>query len=227
LRRQILKGENIEEKILEMMSDVTSDILDNCAPEDVKPDQWNLPALVTSLKRQFGLTFSEDEFRQKTAGELNEAIGSRVKSIYDRQKHELGEFFHQLGRMLLLQTIDQRWKDHLEVIDQLKEGINLRAYAQKDPLIEYKKEAFSTFQEMNRFVREEMIEKLLKIKLVNQDGARRMLNERQELDAPPQRGGQPMAYSYGPGDGPDEGPKMNREQRRRMEKQAKKKKVKL
>ena len=82
----------------------------------------------------------------------------------------------------MLQTIDQRWKEHLERIDHLKEGIHLRAHAQKDPLIEYKKEAFVAFQEMNTWIYEETVEKLLKIKLVNQDRARQVLEERQELD---------------------------------------------
>ena len=254
-RRQILKGIEVEKTILEMMSEVTSDILDLFVPADAKADQFDLSGLSTSLNRQFGLNFKEEELKGKSADELNDLIGSGVKRIYDQQKQELGEFFEQMARMLLLQTIDQRWKDHLEHIDRLKEGINLRAYAQKDPLIEYKKEAFNTFQQMNRWVREETIEKLLKIRLVSQESARQMLSERPELDesgltyegaedapseffmAPggptakpqmPARGSNSeMTYSYGPGDDQDEGPKMNREQRRRMEKQGKKKKVKL
>ena len=178
-------------------------------------------------------------------------ISEGVKKIYDQQKTEIGDFFEQLGRMLMLQTIDQRWKEHLERIDRLKEGIHLRAHAQKDPLIEYKKEAFIAFQEMNTWIYEETVEKLLKIKLVNQERAREVLQERQELDDSelsyagadenaafvPQAGPaparpprlemrpceqRPMEFSYGTGDG--DGPQLNREQRRRMEKKAKKRK---
>jgi preprotein translocase subunit SecA len=154
--------------------------------------------------------------------------------------------------MLMLQTIDQRWKEHLERIDHLKEGIHLRAHAQKDPLIEYKKEAFVAFQEMNSWIFEETVEKLLKFKLVNQERAREVLKDRQELDEselnyvganenaafvqPPQprmaaplpTPGQPLEYSYGPANGGDDGRgQPNREQRRRMEKKAKKKKIKI
>lgn len=253
LRRAILKGEEIEGKVLEMMSEVTSDILDVFVPENSKVEAFDLNGLSTALQRQFGLHVREEELRGKSASDISGIIADAVKAIYGRQRQELGEFFEQMARMLLLQTIDQRWKDHLEHIDRLKEGINLRAYAQKDPLIEYKKEAFNTFQQMNRWVREETIEKLLKIRLVSRESAREMLSTHQELDEsslsyaggedepsefflqaqPPARaplgavanpGPQEMSLSYGPGDDPDEGPKMNREQRRRIEKQGKKKK---
>ena len=143
-------------------------------------------------------------------------------------------------------------RGHLERIDRLKEGIHLRAHAQKDPLIEYKKEAFSAFQEMNAWIYEETVEKLMKIKLVNQERAREVLQDRQELDLSelnyagadenaafvPQQSRAPQGpattqaqppqrqmMTYGPGDG--EGPQLNREQRRQQEKKAKKKKLKI
>ena len=84
--------------------------------------------------------------------------------------------------MLLLQSIDQRWKEHLERVDRMKEGIHLRGYAQKDPLIEYKKEAFAAFQQMNAWVREETVEKLVKIRIVDQQSTQQMLQERPEFN---------------------------------------------
>jgi preprotein translocase subunit SecA len=135
----------------------------------------------------------------------------------------------------------------LERIDRLKEGIHLRAHAQKDPLIEYKKEAFVAFQEMNMWIQEETVEKLLKIRLVSQERAREVLSERQELDeselefagadenpnnyintgvrpvgpvARPQAPPQNQ-LTFGPPDDDDDGPKLNREQRRRMKKDGK------
>ncbi len=246
LRRQILGGEEIERKILDMLSDVTSAALDKFIPESSKRDDWNLAGLATASKRYFGLALDEEQLKKMDAAQITEAISAGVKKIYDQQKAEVGDFFEQLGRMLMLQTIDQRWKEHLERIDQLKEGIHLRAHAQKDPLIEYKKEAFHAFQEMNAGIYEETVEKLLKIKLVNQERAREVLRDRQELDeseltyagadenaafvtpSGPVAGSssQPqMQYSYGSDDG--DGPQLNREQRRRMEKKAKKKKVKI
>jgi preprotein translocase subunit SecA len=263
LRRQILAGEDIERKILDMLSDVTSGLLDTFIPEDGKRENWNLSGLVTNAQRLFGISLDAEQLQRMTATQITELIGVEVKRAYDRQKSEIGGFFEQLARMLLLQTIDQRWKEHLERIDRLKEGIHLRAHAQLDPLIEYKKEAFKTFEEVNRWIKEETLEKLLKIKLVSQDRAREVLEERQELNesglsyagadenpaafsgspqprasagnggggsggglpfAQPQQG--PMEYSYGPDMGED-GPRLNREQRRRMDKKAKKKKVRI
>jgi len=182
LRREILGGQEIERKMLDMLSEVTSGVLDKFIPEDSKSDERNIPGLIAAAQRNFGLMLSEEQLKNKTLEEINDIVSRSVKEIYDRQKVEIGEFFEQLGRMLMLQTIDQRWKEHLEGIDKLKEGIHLRAHAQKDPLIEYKKEAFDAFQLMNYWIFEETIEKLLKIRLVNQERAREVLQERKELD---------------------------------------------
>jgi preprotein translocase subunit SecA len=205
-----------------------------------------------ACQRYFGLVLKEDELRGMAASQITELISTSVKKIYDQQKLEIGEFFEQLIRMLMLQTIDQRWKEHLERIDRLKEGIHLRAHAQKDPLIEYKKEAFNAFQEMNMWIQEETVEKLLKIRLVNQERAREVLENREELDetelsyagaeespqafsgpARPPQGLAPMAqrpppqqqFMYGPGPGDDDGPKLNREQRRMQKKNKPKRRI--
>jgi preprotein translocase subunit SecA len=251
LRRQILAGEDIERKVLDMLSDVTSGILDTFLPEDAKPGEVNVHGLVTAVNRQFGLQLDEGELKGKAVNQLADTVGAGVKEAYDAQKKEIGDFFEQLARMLMLQTIDQRWKEHLERIDRLKEGIHLRAHAQKDPLIEYKKEAFNAFQEMNAWIHEEAMEKLLKIKLVSQERAREVLQDRQELDESGfsyaggeedpvgfnsgPKGGLPFAepsvsrpvarqqLTYGPPDDDEDGPKYNREQRRRLKKEKTKK----
>lgn len=254
LRREILGGQDIERKILDMMSEVTSGLLDTFVPSDAKIADWNLQGLIASANRLFNLQLNENELKTMSAEKVTEYLGGAVKAIYDHQKQVIGGFFEQLGRMLMLQTIDQRWKEHLERIDQLKEGIHLRAHAQRDPLIEYKKEAFEAFQEMNLWIQEETIEKLLKIRLVDQDRARQVLATRQELDqselsyagadenaeafqAPPRSGpgampgGLPLAqprsqqqFFAGPGDGYDgeDGPRLNREQRRAQKNKKKK-----
>lgn len=257
MRRQILKGENIEATVLDMLSEITSSILDTFIPEDGKRDNWDLDGLNTALQRQFGLTLNDEAKAAGSAAEMTKILSAQIKTIYDKQKAELGSLFEQIARMLLLQTIDQRWKEHLDIIDHLKEGIHLRGYAQKDPLIEYKKEAFNAFQNLNQLVREESVEKLVKIRLVDRESAREMLEDRQEVDqqnlvyaggeegpseffergpSEPQRpvqGGMPFAQpqqpqmmNYNMGD--DDGrPQLNREERRRAEKKAKKKKLKL
>ena len=154
--------------------------------------------------------------------------------------------------MVLLQTIDSRWKEHLAQIDQLKEGINLRAYAQKDPLIEYKKESFKLFEALNHAIRSEAIEKLLKVQIVareseallpqqsvyNMDAADYAGSEGNTsyfdsssslpLAASPESGSGRSSLSHSSGQGPlDEGRKMNRAERRRHEKKSKKGKLRV
>ncbi len=149
--------------------------------------------------------------------------------------------------MILLQSIDQHWKNHLYVIDKLKEGIGLRGYAQKDPLIEYKKEAFLAFETLNNTIKSDAIEKVMRVQLVAQQSEEQILQslrpEESDLDElnysspseadighslsqvdgsgePPKR---KMTFQSGPSREEDR-PSMNREERRRMEKQGKGKK---
>ena len=246
MRRSILRGDDIERTVLDMLGEVTSDLLDTYVNEQVKRDEWDLKGLATALAHHFGLRLDENESRQWSSEQITQFVSTEVKKIYDRQRATMGTFFDQVGRMILLQTIDTRWKEHLERIDRLKEGINLRGYAQKDPLIEYKKEAFAMFQELNGLIRSESIEKLLKIQIMAPEDAAREMRESQrdlgdmnlnyaggeesEIGLPmrplPPRGEtvpRRQEFMFGGQEIPEDGPKMNRADRRRMEKQNKKK----
>jgi preprotein translocase subunit SecA len=169
LRREVLLGENVDQIIKEMMGDVTSVILDTYADEKVRRDEWNLEGLAIAIMAQFNakIDFAGRE-KSITGEELLDEVKNAVKGVFDAQKEHLGPYLPQVQKMLLLQSIDQRWKEHLQRIDQLREWINLRAYAQKDPLIEYKQEAFKMFEEMNYTVKTDTMEKLFKIQLVLQ-----------------------------------------------------------
>ncbi|MGE0763587.1 MAG: preprotein translocase subunit SecA [Bdellovibrionales bacterium] len=257
MRRRVLKGEELERLLLDFLSEVTSDLLDLYANDKVRKEDWDLNALNVGLGRQFGIQLDFGDRHNINGEKITAAVSAAVKQQFDVQKKELGDYFVQLSRMLLLQSIDARWKEHLERVDRTKEGINLRAYAQKDPLIEYKKEAFNLFQEMNALIRSETVEKFMKVKLVTPDSAREALAHRQELrqtelnysgaseaeagggffQAPPPPGmpskpagpesGRGRTFNVGPGPGDDEQNRMNRENRRRMEKQNRKKRLKV
>ncbi|MES2964585.1 MAG: preprotein translocase subunit SecA [Bdellovibrionota bacterium] len=167
LRRDVLMGEKLEEIIKDMLGEVTSTILDTSVPEGGRREAWNLEALEIALQQQFNAHLDVASFgKDVTAAQITERVKQVVGAVYEAQSKHLGEFKPQVQKMLLLQAIDQRWKEHLQRNDQLREWINLRAYAQKDPLVEYKKEAFSMFQEMNYLVKSETLEKLFKIQLV-------------------------------------------------------------
>ncbi len=164
MRRKVLEGgANVEEITKDMMGDVTSMILDNFVDEKVKPEDWNLEGLNLALNQQFAVNA---DFKQPvTVGDILERTKNLVMTQYEKQKAELGPFFEQAQKMIILQAIDQKWKEHLQRIDGLREGINLRAYAQKDPLIEYKKEAFAAFEETNFLIRTDALEKLFKVQI--------------------------------------------------------------
>ncbi|MBX7231991.1 MAG: preprotein translocase subunit SecA [Bdellovibrionales bacterium] len=182
LRKQVLKGENVDRLILDMLSEVTSDLLDQYANANIRQEDWDLSGLQFAVHRQFGLNLNLVNQENLNAEKLTQIVSADVKDLYEKQKQSLGEFFEQLARMIFLQTIDVRWKEHLERIDRVKEGINLRAYAQKDPLIEYKKEAFALFQEMNNLVKSESVEKLIRVKIVTPERAKEALSHRHDLD---------------------------------------------
>lgn len=240
LRKDILRGEDIERIVLDMLSEVVSDVLDNFLPIDSKHKDWDLAGLNVGLAQQFGLKIDFGSPENLNIEKASKAVGDAVKSVYDRQKESIGDYFPQLCKMLLLETIDQKWKEHLQFVDQLREGINLRAYAQKDPLIEYKKEAFNAFQIVNHLVRSEVVEKLLKVRLVQKETAeeklamqRRRRNQQaleykgseasasasflnQTQDQVQESAGNRQRGLFNGSNDPDEGPKLNRAQRRAM-----------
>ncbi len=239
MRRNVLEGHDINNLFLEMLADVTTSILDSFLPEGSPKAQWNVEGLNNSLQETFGfkMDFHESE---TSADKITQDIQLRIKEIYEKQKSVMGTFFEQVQKMILLQSIDQKWKEHLLVIDKLKEGIGLRGYAQKDPLIEYKKEAFAAFESLNHSIKQEVCEKLMKVQLVAQQAEQVLqsfMPEETDLDelnyqAPQEQDiGQPMSdlgLENGPkknkitfNQGPGEEPKMNREQRRRLQKDQK------
>ena len=163
LRRKILRMESLERMILDYLSDVTSDLLDSFVNENVKRELWDLLSLSQSLFKSFGVSLEFSDTENTDA--ITQKVQTEVKHSYDNKKQKLGKHFSSVVQFILLQTIDSLWKEHLENIDYLKEGINLRGYAQKDPLIEYKKEAFSLFEKVNQQIANECIEKLFKIQI--------------------------------------------------------------
>lgn len=235
MRRNVLEGSDVIGLVLEMLGDVTSHILDTNMPEGAPRDQWNLEGLNVSLNQIYGIKL-EPSILSGNADSIMDAIKQEIKKIYEGQKVDMGSYFEQVQKMILLQSIDSKWKEHLLVIDKLKEGIGLRGYAQKDPLIEYKKEAFMAFEYLNAAIKQEVAEKLMKVKIVAQhaqEALQSFMPDEPDLDeldyqSPSEQDiGQgmlsdnkpknKMSYSSGPADEP----KMNREQRRRLQKDQK------
>ncbi len=170
LRKQIMRGQDLERLFLDRLSDVTSSILDRFAHEEARREQWDLTALRAVFQQVFDVEIEFPPLEQLTIEDVNGKVKTAVEKKYKEKREELKEHFEPLSQLLLLQTIDARWKEHLENVDHLREGISLRAFAQKDPLVEYKKETFNMFEAVNLSVAGETVEKLFKIQLSGDAG---------------------------------------------------------
>jgi preprotein translocase subunit SecA len=168
MRRQILDGESQEATVAEWREDLAESVLDTYAPRDAHPEDWDLAGLGEAVFQQFDVRIPPAEFKEVEArGALEELITTTVVERYGARDAELGsELLRALERHAMLVVIDQQWKDHLLSIDHLKEGIGLRGYGQRDPLMEYKKEAFDLFQDMTERVKATVVERLFKMQIV-------------------------------------------------------------
>ena len=158
LRRMILEGKNTREHVLKLVEEVLDWFIDLYLEEQVNPEQWNYEALAMALKETFGLETEIATLRGMGRNEIRETYGARAKAKYEEKERQVGPelmLFHQ--RMIMLQIVDSQWKDHLYALDHLKEGIGLRSYAQKDPLVEYKRESYDMFQALMDRIDEEIL----------------------------------------------------------------------
>jgi preprotein translocase subunit SecA len=172
LRRKLLFGEDVHEKVLEMFGQVIDHLLEVYTNEKVIPEEWDLEgllqALYTNLVPQQAISLEDLEKASYT--ELRELILNTTLEVYEAKEAAIGaDYLREIERRVMLQTIDTNWMGHLEAMDDLKEGIGLRAYAQNDPLIAYKIEAYQMFKEMRDNINEEVIRMLSKFQLVSEE----------------------------------------------------------
>jgi preprotein translocase subunit SecA len=168
MRRQILDGESQAETIAEWIDDLVMDTLDGYAAAGAHPEDWDLGGLTEALHRQFDVRIAAPRYEEAASRPaLEELVGTAVRARYAEREQELGEpLLRALERHEMLIVIDGQWKDHLLSIDHLKEGIGLRGYGQRDPLTEYKKEAFDLFQDMVERTKGAVVERLFKVQIV-------------------------------------------------------------
>lgn len=166
-RRGILKGQNLTDRILDMLEYVIDELLSIYCPEEKHVDDWDLKGLRDALYGVFSIAPDISPMNQDT---LREALLSEMKGAYQAKEAEIGsEVMRYLEKVVMLQVIDTQWKDHLLGMDHLKEGIGLRGYGQKDPLVEYKKEAFDVFADMTSRISTEIVSRLFKIQVQKQE----------------------------------------------------------
>ncbi len=171
-RREILAGEEIRESFMEMLGETINDIVKAYAYEKDAPLEWDWEALSETVYRCFSLQpeLSREMIARLNADGLQNFLQEQTQSLFDRKSEDLGnELMDHLIKVVMLQSIDLHWKDHLLNIDHLKEGIGLRGYGQKDPKQEYKKEAYQLFMEMIIRIREETVEKVFWVQIEHEE----------------------------------------------------------
>jgi preprotein translocase subunit SecA len=214
MRREIIEGKDMKEYVLELIETLVDWFLDTHANKDRHPEDWDRGSLRQAILSQFGLDLESlglnwDEINYD---DLREKIVSTLKSIYEAKERLLGPArMREFERIIFLQVIDSQWKDHLLGMDYLREGIGLRGYGQRDPLVEYKKESFQMFQDMLDRIEEEAIRYIFLFQPVIM-----------EEEALPRRAAQPVFYGA-PGEVADRAPAFRREARAMIPKKRRKK----
>jgi preprotein translocase subunit SecA len=171
MRREILQGESQEETVREWMEEILDGVVDTYAGEGVHLEDWDLGGLGEAVHRQFDVKLPTGAAAREVASReaLREALGEAVQVRYAAREQELSpDLLRTLERWVMLHVIDSQWKDHLLSMDHLKEGIGLRGYGQRDPLTEYKREAFDVFEEMVDRVRTTVTELLFKMQVARE-----------------------------------------------------------
>jgi len=159
IRRRALAGENVVEMIEEAVGNIVQDMMDDFIVDGLKPEHWNLAGLRENLARVFELEWEEtdDELRDFSRAEIRDRIKGQGLEKVAKMREEMGEeVYVDFCRMLLLQYTDNLWKDHLLALDRLRQGVGLRGYGQRNPLLEYKREALQMYL-MMAAMRDEMV----------------------------------------------------------------------
>ncbi len=168
-RREALNGKSLKPAVEEMIRDKAEDIAYGFTDEKAHPEEWDWKRLKKAVFKQFNFRLDkidDDTMDGLTREGLAELIADSSLTVYNEKEAFVGsEEFRHLERIVMLQTVDNLWKDHLLSMDHLKEGIGLRGYAQQDPLIVYKKEGFELFQEMISRIKEETLGILFRIQI--------------------------------------------------------------
>jgi preprotein translocase subunit SecA len=208
LRREILEGQiRIDEDetldtrgyLMGLAEDLLDEVVERHIGRETDVEAWDVPAFKQEVTRLFGFAqedFGGIDFTASSSDEIREAVWARIKDDYDRKEALVGqELLRRVERDIMLQIVDAQWKDHLYSLDHLKEGIGLRGYGQRDPLVEYKRESFELFQAMRARVDEDIVRHLWWLRPVLNEPAAEAGVAGPARPAP--RRSQPLTFSAG------------------------------
>lgn len=170
-RRRVLDGENMHEVIVKMIKDDISAAVDQVCSSEVSPEEWNQVELDDMIRNivpfETPVTLTEEEIRKADIKELKERLNNEALELYAEKEKEIDDpdQMREIERVILLKTIDRKWTDHIDDMDNLRQGIGLRSLGQRDPVVEYKFAGYDMFNDMTAAIREETVKLLYRIKV--------------------------------------------------------------
>ena len=168
-RRKILKGENLRENIMGMVKHIIKDEMNQYANEKLYPEEWTLDGLIEDAEKIYAPAgrLKKEELVELSRDELKETLEGLAEECYEQRELLFGEEnMRELEKVVMLRVVDQKWKEHLDHMDMLREGINLRAYGQRNPLVEYKIEALDMFEEMEGSIMDQIASLMYHVSIV-------------------------------------------------------------
>jgi preprotein translocase subunit SecA len=181
-RLEIILDEDLSETTKDMRHEVIYDTLDQFIPDKSFVDDWEIPELEKNIKRIFSLQLPLEEWRKEEGVDpenLKDKITSNIDHAYDNKTAEFGsDLMKSLEKAVILQSIDQNWKDHLGQLENLRQIVGLRGYGQRDPLNEYKSESFMLFEDLLKSFREDVTRILFHIRIASDEGIEKISNKR-------------------------------------------------
>jgi preprotein translocase subunit SecA len=174
-RRRVLEGEDLSEDVREWIRETVETAVAQFTDSEFTED-WDLDGLVTNMQSLYGTDITVDELREEvdvgSRDALSEEFVEDALETYEEREQELGvELAREVERYVILQVVDQRWREHLEAMDYLREGVHLRAFAQKDPLVEYRGEGHALFEQLGATIREEVVFTLFHVAVTMEEPA--------------------------------------------------------
>ncbi len=185
-RRKILLENDLKENIREMIGRLVKNTMAMFAPKEVYPEEWNLPALIAYAEEFYAPDgkLTEEELSKLSRDELEELLEQTAFGYYAEREDGMGsETMRDLEKVVMLRVVDDKWMEHLDAMDMLREGIGLRAYGQKDPLIEYKVEAYDMFQAMIGAMQDDIVRYMYRVSVVARPAVEDHLQHAQAVHA--------------------------------------------
>lgn len=162
-RRQVLDGENMRDSIFHMITDIVESTVDMCFSDDVDAEEWDLNEFNTTLLPIIPVSpLNAEKVKGKKRNELKQSLKEEAVRLYESKEAEFteSEQLRELERVVLLKVIDSKWMDHIDDMEQLRQGIGLAAYGQRDPVVEYKMSAYEMFNNMTNAIQEDTVRML-------------------------------------------------------------------